>query len=75
MDTLLHSHTRTVRIGPDEPFVIIGERINPTGRKLLAAEMAGRRIFHLGCPTAITERRLPGHGHYRRHDLRDYQRD
>jgi 5-methyltetrahydrofolate--homocysteine methyltransferase len=29
-----------VRIGPDEPFVIIGERINPTGRKLLAAEMA-----------------------------------
>jgi len=29
-----------VRIGPDLPFVIIGERINPTGRKALAAEMA-----------------------------------
>jgi len=29
-----------VRISPDLPFVIIGERINPTGRKLLAAEMA-----------------------------------
>jgi len=29
-----------VVIGPDRPFVIIGERINPTGRKKLAAEMA-----------------------------------
>ena len=29
-----------MRIGPDNPFVIIGERINPTGRKKLAAEMA-----------------------------------
>ena len=27
-------------IGFDEPFCIIGERINPTGRKLLMAEMA-----------------------------------
>ena len=26
-------------IGFDRPFVIIGERINPTGRKILAAEM------------------------------------
>jgi len=40
METLLTSPTRTVRIGPDQPFVMIGERINPTGRKLLAAEMA-----------------------------------
>ncbi len=40
MDTLLSSPTRTVLIGPDRPFVIIGERINPTGRKSLAAEMA-----------------------------------
>lgn len=40
MDTILTSPTRTVLIGPDRPFVIIGERINPTGRKLLAAEMA-----------------------------------
>src|SRR5258708_4427202 len=40
METLLTSVTRTVRIGPDQPFVMIGERINPTGRKLLAAEMA-----------------------------------
>ncbi len=26
-------------MGPDRPFVVIGERINPTGRKALAAEM------------------------------------
>jgi 5-methyltetrahydrofolate--homocysteine methyltransferase len=29
-----------VRIGPDRPFTIIGERINPTGRKALGREMA-----------------------------------
>lgn len=37
--TLIKSPTRTVVIGPDQPFVIIGERINPTGRKKLASEM------------------------------------
>jgi 5-methyltetrahydrofolate--homocysteine methyltransferase len=39
-DTVVSSATREVVIGFDRPFVIIGERINPTGRKLLAAEMA-----------------------------------
>jgi 5-methyltetrahydrofolate--homocysteine methyltransferase len=39
-DTLLSSATRQVVIGFDRPFVVIGERINPTGRKALAAEMA-----------------------------------
>jgi 5-methyltetrahydrofolate--homocysteine methyltransferase len=39
-DTIISSATREVVIGFDRPFVIIGERINPTGRKLLAAEMA-----------------------------------
>ena len=38
--TVLSSPNQEVRIGPDLPFVIIGERINPTGRKLLASEMA-----------------------------------
>ena len=37
--TVVSSATRTVVIGDDQPFVIIGERINPTGRKLLAEEM------------------------------------
>jgi len=40
METILTSPTKVVKIGPEHPFVIIGERINPTGRKLLAAEMA-----------------------------------
>ena len=40
MHTEISSKTKTVLIGPDRPFTIIGERINPTGRKLLAAEMA-----------------------------------
>ncbi|MCP3973891.1 MAG: methyltetrahydrofolate cobalamin methyltransferase [bacterium] len=38
-DTVIGSATKEVVIGFDRPFVIIGERINPTGRKLLAAEM------------------------------------
>jgi len=37
--TVLSSATREVIIGFDKPFTIIGERINPTGRKLLAEEM------------------------------------
>ncbi|MEY2921183.1 MAG: hypothetical protein RL261_2488, partial [Pseudomonadota bacterium] len=39
-DTVISSATREIVIGFNRPFVIIGERINPTGRKLLAAEMA-----------------------------------
>src|SRR5579859_2860720 len=39
-DTVVSSATREVVIGFDRPFVMIGERINPTGRKILAAEMA-----------------------------------
>ncbi|HET9681000.1 MAG TPA: dihydropteroate synthase [Candidatus Limnocylindrales bacterium] len=37
--TVVSSGTREVTLGFDRPFVIIGERINPTGRKLLAEEM------------------------------------
>ena len=37
--TTISSATREVHIGFDQPFVIIGERINPTGRKILAEEM------------------------------------
>ncbi|MFM8688831.1 MAG: dihydropteroate synthase, partial [Acidimicrobiaceae bacterium] len=38
-DTIISSATKEVVIGFGRPFVMIGERINPTGRKLLAAEM------------------------------------
>lgn len=37
--TVLESKSKTVVIGFDEPFCVIGERINPTGRKKLAAEL------------------------------------
>ena len=37
--TVVSSATKEVRIGFDEPFCVIGERINPTGRKILADEM------------------------------------
>ncbi len=38
-ETVVSSATREVVIGFDRPFVMIGERINPTGRSLLAQEM------------------------------------
>jgi 5-methyltetrahydrofolate--homocysteine methyltransferase len=39
-ETILSSATREVVIGFERPFVVIGERINPTGRRKLAEEMA-----------------------------------
>jgi len=38
-ETIVSSSTQEIKIGVDHPFVVIGERINPTGRKLLAEEM------------------------------------
>ena len=38
-DTIVSSASRELKIGHERPFVIIGERINPTGRKILAEEM------------------------------------
>lgn len=40
METVITSPSHEVRIGPGLPFVIVGERINPTGRSRLGAEMA-----------------------------------
>jgi len=37
--TIVESKTRTAVIGFDQPFCVIGERINPTGRKKLALEL------------------------------------
>jgi 5-methyltetrahydrofolate--homocysteine methyltransferase len=41
MHTVLQSLERHVTIGSDRPFVIIGEKINPTGNKKLAAALQG----------------------------------
>lgn len=38
-DTVISSASKEIVIGFNRPFVIIGERINPTGRKIMAAEM------------------------------------
>ena len=38
-ETLISSASKEIVIGFDRPFVIIGERINPSGRKILAEEM------------------------------------
>src|SRR5210317_1004510 len=38
-DTVISSKSKEVVIGFERPFAVIGERINPTGRKLLAEEM------------------------------------
>lgn len=40
METIIRSKSKQVVIGPDQPTRIIGERINPTGKKLLAAALA-----------------------------------
>ena len=39
METVLSSASREVRIGGDNPFCVIGERINPTGRKMFAEQL------------------------------------
>jgi 5-methyltetrahydrofolate--homocysteine methyltransferase len=41
MHTILESPSKTVTIGHDQPFCVIGERINPTGRKAFAEELRG----------------------------------
>ncbi len=40
METILYSKTRSLTLGVGRPFVMIGERINPSGRSKLGAEMA-----------------------------------
>ncbi len=39
MQTTISSASRTVTIGGDQPFCIIGERINPTGRKAFQEQL------------------------------------
>jgi len=37
--TIVESKTKTAVIGFEEPFCVIGERINPTGRKIMSEEL------------------------------------
>jgi len=48
METILKSARKTVTISPDRPTVIIGERINPTGKKRLSAALAKGNLEIIG---------------------------
>ena len=52
MDTALHSRSKTVVIGPEQPFCIIGERINPTGRKTFQAQLQADDLSQLDVDVA-----------------------
>ena len=52
MDTVVQSQSRTVVIGPDQPFCVIGERINPTGRKAFQAQLQAGDLSQLEQDTA-----------------------
>jgi 5-methyltetrahydrofolate--homocysteine methyltransferase len=54
METILASPYKEVVVGPGRPFVMIGERINPTGRKKLGAEMESGD-FHRVRDEALTQ--------------------
>ena len=60
MHTVLRSASREVVIGPDQPFCIIGERINPTGRKAFAEQL---RSGDLSQVVADVEEQVTGGAH------------
>jgi len=47
VDTVVQSRSRTVVIGPEQPFCVIGERINPTGRKTFQAQLQAGDLSQL----------------------------
>ena len=47
MDTIVQSPSSTVVIGPNQPFCVIGERINPTGRKTFQAQLQAGDLSQL----------------------------
>jgi hypothetical protein len=47
MHTILKGKTKEVVIGIDRPFVMIGEKINPTGRKKLAAALTEGNLDYI----------------------------
>ncbi|MEW6085819.1 MAG: dihydropteroate synthase [Chloroflexota bacterium] len=47
MHTVLKSNSKTVTIGHDKPFVIIGEKINPTGIKKLGQALVDQNFEYV----------------------------
>jgi 5-methyltetrahydrofolate--homocysteine methyltransferase len=52
MDTVIRSRSRTLVIGPEQPFCVIGERINPTGRKAFQAQLQAGDLSQLDTDVA-----------------------
>jgi len=52
VDTVVQSPSRTVVIGPEQPFCVIGERINPTGRKAFQAQLQAGDLSQLEADVA-----------------------
>ena len=56
LETRIRSASREVVIGHETRFCVIGERINPTGRKKLAAELEAAIAFaEAGTPEPVEE--------------------
>jgi 5-methyltetrahydrofolate--homocysteine methyltransferase len=47
VETVVRSRSKTVVIGPEQPFCVIGERINPTGRKAFQAQLQAGDLSQL----------------------------
>jgi len=47
MHTILKSNTKTITVGADKPFVIIGEKINPTGIKKLGQALVDQNFEYV----------------------------
>ena len=47
MHTILKSNTKTVTIGEEKPFVIIGEKLNPTGMKKLGQALVEQNFDYV----------------------------
>src|SRR5881398_615801 len=47
METVIRSRSKTLVIGPEQPFCVIGERINPTGRKAFQAQLQAGDLSQL----------------------------
>jgi 5-methyltetrahydrofolate--homocysteine methyltransferase len=47
VETVVHSRSRTLVIGDEQPFCVIGERINPTGRKGFQAQLQAGDLSQL----------------------------
>jgi 5-methyltetrahydrofolate--homocysteine methyltransferase len=64
-DTVVSSAAKEVVIGFEQPFCIIGERINPTGRKQLAAHMAAGDYRQVEASDPLAARGARGQDHLR----------